>query len=100
MLIYHNELIIHNSELLHCTDLVGVVWRGMGRRWPRPVVGLLLMMVMRLGMDGQRPLRDVSHPASPLAVRGPQVGVAESEFNQLIVSCVVGAVKKISIPFI
>ena len=38
----------------------------------------MVVVVLRLGVDGERPLRDVPHPAAaPLAVRGPQVGVAE-----------------------
>ena len=38
----------------------------------------MVVVVLRLRVDGERPLRDVPHPpAAPLAVRGPQVGVAE-----------------------
>ena len=42
---------------------------------------LLLLVVVVLGMDCERSLRVMPHSATPLAVRGPQVGVTESELS-------------------
>ena len=55
--------------------------RGMRCRGAHPVVRLLLLLLLGMGVDCERPLRVVPHSAAaaaPLAVRRPQVGVTES----------------------
>ena len=87
-LLHHVHLVLEvqaRVALVHAAaPLVGVVGRGMRRRGAHPVVRLrllLLLMVVVLGVDCERPLRVVPHSATPLAVGGPQVGVTESELS-------------------